>query len=74
MPSASTSMRGALLNCRFAVNGIQKASRLLGAGCGLAIRVLRDEYVPGPAGQLRLPAVSSRRRGGKILTNWSKER
>jgi hypothetical protein len=29
MPSALTSMRGAFLNCRFAVNGIQKASRLL---------------------------------------------
>src|ERR1700736_3117278 len=29
MPSAATSMRGAFLNCRFAVNGIQKASRLL---------------------------------------------
>src|SRR6185312_6773418 len=28
MPSAPTSMRGAFLNCRLAVNGIQKASRL----------------------------------------------
>ena len=30
MPSALTKRRGADLNCRFAVNGIQYASRLLG--------------------------------------------
>src|ERR687893_117972 len=29
MPSAATNRRGVFLNCRFAVNGIQKASRLL---------------------------------------------
>jgi hypothetical protein len=32
MPSAPTNRRGLDLNCRFAVNGIQKDSRLFGVG------------------------------------------
>src|SRR4029450_9424132 len=32
MPSAPTNRRGLDLNCRFAVNGIQKDSRLFGEG------------------------------------------
>ncbi len=36
MPSAATSRRGFALNCRFAVNGIQNASRLFGTAVVVA--------------------------------------
>src|SRR3977135_1789476 len=36
MPSARASMRGFALNCRLAVNGIQKASRSALAGAGVS--------------------------------------
>ena len=43
MPSAATKRRGAFLNCRFAVNGIQKASRLLAERF-----VVTGRFMPGP--------------------------
>jgi hypothetical protein len=50
MPLARTNSRGAFLNCRFAVNGIQKASRLLamGAVCNMVVAPPRNGFSRRP--------------------------
>ena len=87
MPSALTSMRGAFLNCRFAVNGIQKASRLLVETLSATSRDYSARAVaispmarpptasvrPDRTGRLRRRAFSSRRRRRDFLTIWSRE-
>src|SRR5690348_4708416 len=88
MPSARTRSRGSFLNCRFAVNGIQKASRLFAVNpCGAIFSA--DEsaraiggHSLGPsstirvarqAGRLPRRANSVRRTRRDFLTIWSRE-
>src|SRR5512135_269195 len=59
MPSAATKRRGAFLNWRFAVNGIQKASRVFGsvtvAGSPVGASFMAGELLNHPAEQTEQP-------------------
>jgi hypothetical protein len=56
------------------VNGIQKASRLLGAGCGLAIGGHSGMNTrPVRPGNCACLPFHLGEEAAKILTNWSKE-
>src|SRR5918997_3176036 len=72
MPSAATNRRGVFLNCRFAVNGIQKASRLL-----VTARAACDmERAPDERNAVARPraegGASAATRDRPNLTVWSK--
>src|SRR5919108_1521896 len=77
MPSAPTNRRGLDLNCRFAVNGIQKDSRLLGEGskalgvkgCAAALAVADMALVLGASGGCRTIAMFNKpNKCGRMLT------
>src|SRR5689334_14005573 len=66
MSLADTNMRGACLNCRFAVNGIQKALRSFGTTLRrFDMTELLSQFHRGQ--RLVLPAL----RATQILTDWT---